>query len=766
MRELPLVSCIMPTYNRRAFAPLALEYFRRQTYPNRELIVVDDGSDPVGDLVDSWATDAGAANGSRGVSVRYVRLHRRHTVGAKRNIACEAARGDVVLHWDDDDWHAPRRIAFQVDALAASGLEICGLQRLLFYDVDRGRAHAYQNDAPVRSSRPFWLSGSTLCYTKELWRSNPFPDQDVGEDVRFASRVRERALVLDDNTFHVGIIHGQNVSPKRTTGSYWEEIDVGPIRRLLGDDWKTYRDWKPNCRRRGENDVALSAPETSVPLRAGADPCVATIERLETRELQAFNYMQKLPRMRRWELPWALFAAELSDTMSVLDCTINPVNFEERIGRLFPHVLYRYWNPVADKRFRTPRGFPDGSFDRVFCINTLEHLLAPQRAQLICALSDKLKIGGRLILTSDYYFDSLWERDNLLRSGVIRSDRREVFNGWNKVTVDEWTALCEGVGLRPISVPVGEPLEGDRSLYLNVEAAPHAVMGGVFEKVGATHSAARPHKHKICLGLLTWNTREISLESARSLVEEARMLERLGLRAFVCICDNGSDDGTAEALQKFSSEIDVEHKLILNKVNRGNSIARNQMIDCALEAGADYVLFLDGDVEIVPFSSYSMFRAMETFGRELGCLGADSAGQTPRRERATPYLYGVDGRKVEENDDVAWTQYGMFRKEVFEAGVRFDERDPFDGPGWGFEDNDLAFQISTAGFIIARFFGMTYLHRAIHSSLGILSRQGVDAQSLFERRRAYLIEKWSGVESIERGPLEAVRKVRMPLVRV
>src|SRR5690606_21807539 len=78
VRELPLVSCIMPTYNRRAFAPLALEYFRRQTYPDRELIVVDDGSDPVGDVVDSWATDAGAANGSRGVSVRYVRLHRRH----------------------------------------------------------------------------------------------------------------------------------------------------------------------------------------------------------------------------------------------------------------------------------------------------------------------------------------------------------------------------------------------------------------------------------------------------------------------------------------------------------------------------------------------------------------------------------------------------------------------------------------------------------------------------------------------------------------
>ena len=39
----PLVSCIMPTHNRCCFAPQAIEYFLRQNYADKELIVIDDG---------------------------------------------------------------------------------------------------------------------------------------------------------------------------------------------------------------------------------------------------------------------------------------------------------------------------------------------------------------------------------------------------------------------------------------------------------------------------------------------------------------------------------------------------------------------------------------------------------------------------------------------------------------------------------------------------------------------------------------------------
>ena len=41
----------MPTYNRRPFVPHAIEYFLRQDYENKELIVVDDGTDSISDLI-------------------------------------------------------------------------------------------------------------------------------------------------------------------------------------------------------------------------------------------------------------------------------------------------------------------------------------------------------------------------------------------------------------------------------------------------------------------------------------------------------------------------------------------------------------------------------------------------------------------------------------------------------------------------------------------------------------------------------------------
>lgn len=80
----------MPTADRRQFIPRAVEYFLRQDYPNRELIVVDDGSDAVADLMPNDAR------------VRYLRLDAKHTDGARRNIAREQARGEVIAHWDGD----------------------------------------------------------------------------------------------------------------------------------------------------------------------------------------------------------------------------------------------------------------------------------------------------------------------------------------------------------------------------------------------------------------------------------------------------------------------------------------------------------------------------------------------------------------------------------------------------------------------------------------------------------------------------------------
>jgi hypothetical protein len=181
-----------------------------------------------------------------------------------------------------------------------------------------------------------------------------------------------------------------------------------------------------------------------------------------------------------------------------------------------------------------------------------------------------------------------------------------------------------------------------------------------------------------------------------------------------------------------------------------------------LELGGDYLLFTDGDIEIVPFSSFAMLRHMENSGHLLGCLGADSYRHTLLREQATNYLFSLSDCQLDSGNLVAWTQYGMFRRQVFEAGVRFDDHNPFNEEGWGCEDNDLAFQMHIKGYYIQRLVGITYLHRHMHSSVRVMRTLGVDPHANFERRKQYVIRKWASTPVINSGPLEDVRRARLP----
>lgn len=222
----PLVSCIMPTRNRRPWVSRAISYFLRQTYPNAELVILDDGTDSVADLVPPDPR------------IRYERLAGSTSLGEKRNLACEHARGDIILHWDDDDWMASRRIELQVEALLGAGSELCGLDRLIFLDRRAAQAWEYL----YRGQRP-WVAGGTLCYTRETWRRNPFSHVSVGEDTRFVwKRGVGRMTVLQDNTFYVTSIHGANTSPRRTRGPSWQPYPVDHVRTLLGPDWPDERE--------------------------------------------------------------------------------------------------------------------------------------------------------------------------------------------------------------------------------------------------------------------------------------------------------------------------------------------------------------------------------------------------------------------------------------------------------------------------------------------------------------------------------------------
>ncbi len=221
----PLVSCIMPTHNRRRFVPLAIEYFLRQDYEPKELLILDDGADPIQDLT------------PRDARIRYIRLDSRLPVGAKRNLACEQARGEIIVHWDDDDWQSPRRIRSMVETLLAEGADLCGLNPVLFYDLRSKRAWKYRFPPEYGE----WVYGSSFCYRRAFWETRRFTETDVGEDNEFVWHGSGgRVAIVPDPTCLVCMIHDGNVSPKSPGGDNWQPHPVEEIRRALGWDWTAY----------------------------------------------------------------------------------------------------------------------------------------------------------------------------------------------------------------------------------------------------------------------------------------------------------------------------------------------------------------------------------------------------------------------------------------------------------------------------------------------------------------------------------------------
>ncbi len=212
----------MPTANRRQFVPWAIGYFLRQDYEPKELVIVDDGTDYINDIV---PVDS---------RIRYFRKDKRLSVGAKRNFACEQARGEIIVHWDDDDWMAHWRLTYQVEHLLNSHADVCGLDALYFYNSVSGEAWKY---VYPKENRP-WLAGGTLCYRKTFWEKNPFPAIDVGEDARFArSGTPKKLVALPNPDFYVALVHPGNTSPKHTQNRMWRPISVDIVKSLMGKEY-------------------------------------------------------------------------------------------------------------------------------------------------------------------------------------------------------------------------------------------------------------------------------------------------------------------------------------------------------------------------------------------------------------------------------------------------------------------------------------------------------------------------------------------------
>lgn len=230
----PLVTCIMVTRDRRQYIPKAIECFLAQDYRRREMVIVNDGVD-ISDLIPRddprfryFTNRRDPGNGS---------------IGRLRNNACDVSKGDLIAHWDDDDWSGPDRLSHQVGFMTNDAGELIadigGYRDMLFYDAEKRQVRHY--DAGPGT----YAVGTSLIYRRMFWRmTRQFPETGdeakLGEDNYF---IRSQPVVTASSItpkvrmvarVHPGSVSYQN-SPTRLGGMKLVECKdlIGHVQELF-----------------------------------------------------------------------------------------------------------------------------------------------------------------------------------------------------------------------------------------------------------------------------------------------------------------------------------------------------------------------------------------------------------------------------------------------------------------------------------------------------------------------------------------------------
>ena len=111
----PVVTVVVPTYNRASLLVRAIGSVLAQTLRNWELIVVDDCStDETEQVVRSFSDDR----------IKYIRHDRNRRVSAARNTGIRCARGEYVAFLDDDDEWLPEKLQKVLEVFRNSDPEV------------------------------------------------------------------------------------------------------------------------------------------------------------------------------------------------------------------------------------------------------------------------------------------------------------------------------------------------------------------------------------------------------------------------------------------------------------------------------------------------------------------------------------------------------------------------------------------------------------------------------------------------------------------
>jgi hypothetical protein len=179
--EPPKISCLMVTHDRLSLARRAIRCFADQTWPERELVIVTDGDPRYRRALACYVEHLGLQ------TVHFVHPGSDQlALGQLRNVALDAAHGDIICQWDDDDCYHPERLAVQFAHMRDSNARACFLTDHLHL-LEKDRALVWVDwTVGGKSGEGQLLPGTVMAFKDRRFRypeSGPYVSR--GEDSVF-----------------------------------------------------------------------------------------------------------------------------------------------------------------------------------------------------------------------------------------------------------------------------------------------------------------------------------------------------------------------------------------------------------------------------------------------------------------------------------------------------------------------------------------------------------------------------------------------------
>jgi hypothetical protein len=214
--DIPFVSVVTLTYNRKNIFRNAIRNFQMSDYPDDKLewIIVDDSPDKTQKLTDILPKDDR-------IKYHYLNTTGRLSIGQKRNYGVNASKGKIIVFMDDDDYYYPYSIYSRVMILLNNPqYQLVGVTRLDIYDiVDNFSARAKGNH----------ISEASMGFWKSFWEIRRFPEEfcQQGEGHGFIQG-REKYVITMPSCFNlIAITHNGNYTEDSRKASKFPEITSG-----------------------------------------------------------------------------------------------------------------------------------------------------------------------------------------------------------------------------------------------------------------------------------------------------------------------------------------------------------------------------------------------------------------------------------------------------------------------------------------------------------------------------------------------------------